>query len=81
MIRCQAALLATKKHPNRMPLFQVVYGQSLILTRCVVSNSSNKTIVVFYLLICKCLLQKRRQKWKKHIQSDSISEQIVWVGA
>lgn len=58
MIRCQAALLATKKHPNRMPLFQVVYGQSLILTRCVVSNSSNKTIVVFYLLICKCLLQK-----------------------
>lgn len=40
MLRCQAALLAAKKHPNRMPLFQVVYGQSLILTRCVVSNGS-----------------------------------------
>ena len=36
-------------HPNRVPLLQVVYGQSLILTRCVVSNSS-KTIIIALLL-------------------------------
>lgn len=29
---------STKKAPNRCALFQVGYGQSLILTLCVVSN-------------------------------------------
>ncbi|WP_373760510.1 hypothetical protein [Streptococcus ferus] len=39
------ASVEQKKRPNRVPLLQVVYGQSLILTRCVVSNSSNTIIV------------------------------------
>ena len=30
--------IGTKKAPNRCALFQVGYGQSLILTCCVVSN-------------------------------------------
>ncbi len=51
-------------HPNRVPLLQVVYGQSLILTRCVVSNSSNKVIVVFYDLKCKSFSKKRRKNEK-----------------
>lgn len=67
-------------HPNRVPLLQVVYGQSLILTRCVVSNSSNRIIVVFYLLICKCFIKKGEKMGKSYsIGLDIGTNSVGWA--
>ena len=67
-------------HPNRVPLLQVVYGQSLILTRCVVSNSSNRIIVIFYLLISKCFIKKGEKMKKSYsIGLDIGTNSVGWA--
>lgn len=41
-------LFVRKKSTESVPLFQVVYGLSLILTRCIVSNGSKTFVITIF---------------------------------
>lgn len=41
-------LFVHKKSTESVPLFQVVYGLSLILTRCIVSNGSKTFVITIF---------------------------------